>query len=70
MIAKRKLMKPMLLIAAGVAVFWLILRVFAYGGCEWYGYQTGRDTRFAPFIGCMVKIGDNWVPRNELRVVQ
>lgn len=57
------------LVALLLAV-WLIGRLFAWGACEWYGHQTGRDTRYAAFIGCMVKVDDNWIPRTELRVVQ
>lgn len=41
-----------------------------WADCSYYGYQTNRDTRYAPFVGCMVKIGEQWVPREELRVVQ
>ncbi|MNQ24294.1 hypothetical protein D3C85_374850 [compost metagenome] len=40
------------------------------GVCSWYGYQTDRETRYAPFVGCMVKVHDQWFPRNELRVAQ
>ncbi|MNQ24770.1 hypothetical protein D3C85_379740 [compost metagenome] len=40
------------------------------GVCSWYGYQTDRETRYAPFVGCMVKVNDQWFPRNELRVAQ
>lgn len=41
-----------------------------WADCSYYGYQTNRDTRYAAFVGCMVKIGEQWVPREELRVVQ
>ncbi len=55
-----------------VAVFlvWIISRIINWGQCSWYGYQTERETRFAPFVGCMVKVKDAWYPRNELRVTQ
>ena len=49
---------------------WLVTRLVAWGSCSWYGYQTGRETRYAAFIGCMVAVQGNWIPRNELRVVQ
>lgn len=42
----------------------------AWGGCAYYGFQTNRDTRYAAIVGCMVKVKDDWIPRNELRVVQ
>jgi hypothetical protein len=48
--------------AVEVAVNW--------GGCAYYGFQTDRDTRYAAFVGCMVKVNDDWIPRNELRVLQ
>ena len=38
--------------------------------CAWYGQQTERQTRYAAFVGCMVKTGAGWVPRNELRTQQ
>lgn len=41
-----------------------------WGSCSYYGFQTGRDTRYAAFMGCMVKTSAGWVPRNELRVIQ
>ncbi len=47
-----------------------MLRAIAWGSCSWYGYQTNRDTRYAAFIGCMVRVDQQWIPRNELRVLQ
>ncbi|AGZ34601.1 MAG: hypothetical protein ACOKSU_26925 [Pseudomonas sp.] len=41
-----------------------------WGTCQWYGYQTERQTRFAPYVGCLVKTAGGWVPRNELRTQQ
>ncbi|MNH41567.1 hypothetical protein [Pseudomonas sp. HN2-3] len=41
-----------------------------WGSCQWYGYQTERQTKFAPYVGCMVKTHAGWVPRNELRTAQ
>lgn len=38
--------------------------------CSWYGYQTERDTRYAAFVGCMVKMPQGWVPRAEIRTAQ
>ena len=45
-------------------------RLTAWGSCELYGHETGRDVRFAAFVGCMVKIDESWVPRSELRMIQ
>jgi len=44
--------------------------VYHRGTCAWYGYQTERDTRYAVFVGCMVKVDNHWVPRHELRTEQ
>ncbi len=49
---------------------WLAGRLIAWSDCSWYGYQTDRETRYAAFVGCMVKVNSAWVPRNELRVMQ
>lgn len=55
---------------AGLLGVLLVGRLIAWGNCSWYGNQTDRDTRYASFIGCMVRVNDAWIPRNELRVVQ
>lgn len=47
-----------------------LTRLLGWGACSWYGYQTDRETRYAAFLGCMVKVSDGWVPRGELRVLQ
>lgn len=47
-----------------------IAAVVNWGSCQWYAYQTERQTRFAPYIGYMVKTPGGWVPRNELRTTQ
>ena len=57
-------------VVALALLLWLITRMFAWGGCAWYGYQTERDTRYAAFVGCMVKVSGNWYPKHELRIVQ
>lgn len=69
-IAKRTLAKVGGGLLVAMLVVWLGGRLVAWGSCSWYGYQTDRETRYAAFIGCMVKIGEQWVPREELRVVQ
>jgi hypothetical protein len=56
---------------AGLALSALaITAVVNWGSCQWYGYQTERQTKFAPYVGCMVKTTGGWVPRNELRTTQ
>lgn len=57
-------------LGAAILIFCIVGRLIAWGGCSWYGYQTDRETRYAAFVGCMVKVNDNWYPRNELRIVQ
>lgn len=51
-------------------LFWLVMRGFDWATCAWYGQQTERDTRYAAFVGCMVKTTGGWVPRSELRTQQ
>jgi hypothetical protein len=67
---KRIARKKLMLLAAILAVLFVVLRLIAWGNCSYYGWQTGRDVRYAAFIGCMVKVQDGWIPRNEIRVVQ
>lgn len=43
---------------------------FNRAACSWYGHETNRDTRYSFLLGCMVQVGDQWVPQQELRVVQ
>lgn len=67
---KRFLKLALLIWAAFALVTFIASRLFAWGVCEWYGSETGRDVRYSAFIGCMVKVNDTWVPRSELRIVQ
>lgn len=69
-VSKRKLLKWGGAVLAALLLMWFVGRLIAWGSCSWYGYQTNRDTRYAAFIGCMIRIDDRWVPRNELRIVQ
>lgn len=64
--------QPLRIIAGLILAVWLtILGVASLanrGICAWYGHQTGRETRYAMFVGCMVKSpAGHWIPRNELR---
>ena len=67
---RRRLAVWAAIILAVLLTLWLISRLLAWGACSWYGYQTDRDTRYAAFVGCMVKVNNAWVPRSELRVMQ
>lgn len=56
---------------AGISLTALAVTAFVHwGSCQWYGYQTERQTKFAPYVGCMVKTSSGWVPRTELRTAQ
>ena len=48
----------------------LLSSVASRATCSYYGFQTDRETRYAAFVGCMVKVSDNWVLRSELRAIQ
>jgi len=63
---RQALITFVVILALGLLINSLINR----GGCSYYGYQTDRETKYAPFVGCMVKSSGNWVLRSELRVVQ
>lgn len=65
--------KTKLTLLATVLILLVILAFragFNWSLRSWYGYETNRDTRYSAFLGCMVKIENRWIPRNELRVVQ
>ena len=57
-------------LALCLLLLWVVTRAVAWGSCEWYGYQTNREVRYVAFLGCTVRINDQWIPRDELRVVQ
>ena len=54
-------------------VIWAVIiarTTVSWSQCSWYGYETSRETRYSPFLGCMIQTPAGWVPRNELRIVQ
>lgn len=57
-------------LALAIIVIVGVSSLFNRVACTYYGYQTDRETRYAAFVGCMVKVDDKWFPRNELRVTQ
>lgn len=68
MLGTKKIRHTAMLIALVVCLLLTLANILAsVGACAWYGYQTGRDTRYATFVGCMVKTPGGYVPRNELR---
>lgn len=70
MIRRDRLIVTGLVVASIVIVYLTVMVAINWAGCRWYGHQTERETRYGAFIGCMVKIQDRWIPRDELRVVQ
>jgi len=61
-------MKRVLIIVASIILLIILINAVANRAtCYWYGYQTERETQYGPLVGCMVKVRDHWVPRNELR---
>lgn len=66
-----KLWQKLAIVAVvSISVIWIFHTIYVWSLCGWYGHETGRETRYSMFLGCTVKIGDNYVPRTELRVVQ
>ena len=60
------------LIIAGAAFAQVVIitSIANRGACSYYGYQLDRETRYAPFVGCMVKTSNGWALRSELRTTQ
>lgn len=56
-----------LMIGVVVALVSAFAMAYRWGSCEWYGYQTDREVKVAPFLGCLIKSGDHWIPRSEIR---
>lgn len=59
-----------LIVGAGLVALFVVWRLVMWGHCSYYGWQTGRDVRYAAFIGCMVSVKDGWIPRDEMKVIQ
>jgi len=61
------------LLIIAVAIFALVVIISSIanrGACSYYGYQLDRETRYAPFVGCMVKTSNGWGLSSELRTTQ
>ncbi|WP_353742556.1 hypothetical protein WHX55_10900 [Pseudomonas fluorescens] len=64
-------LRKVLIISGATFALGLLLNSLANrGACSYYGYQTDRETKYAAFVGCMVKVSGSWVLRSELRAVQ
>lgn len=59
--------KVTLLVSGVVLAAILLVGAFNRAGCWWYGLQTERDTRYRPFVGCMVNTSNGWFLRSEIR---
>ncbi|UVM07032.1 hypothetical protein [Pseudomonas laurylsulfatiphila] len=66
----KRLRKLLIISGALFALGLLINSLTNRGTCSYYGFQTDRETKYAAFVGCMVKVSGNWVLRSELRAVQ
>ena len=62
--------KALLILLALILGGMLLSSVAPRATCSYYGFQTDRETRYAAFVGCMVKVSDNWGLRSELRAVE
>lgn len=61
------------LLIIAVAIFALVVIISSIanrGACSYYEYQLDRETRYAPFVGCMVRTSNGWALRSELRTTQ
>jgi hypothetical protein len=65
-----RLRKVLIISGATFALGVLLNSLANRGACSYYGYQTDRETKYAAFVGCMVKVSGSWVLRSELRAVQ
>lgn len=66
----KRLRQALIIFVVIFALGLLINSLINRGSCSYYGYQTDRETKYAAFVGCMVKVSGNWVLRSELRAVQ
>lgn len=64
-------MRQSLIIAGAIAALAVIFSsIVNRADCSYYGYQLDRETRYAAFVGCMVKTSNGWALRSELRTTQ
>ncbi|WP_260455578.1 hypothetical protein [Pseudomonas baetica] len=67
---KQRTRRSLIIAGAVIALVVIIYSVVNRGACSYYGYQTDRETRYAAFVGCMVKTSSGWALRSELRTTQ
>jgi len=55
--------RKLLVLAAGaVIIAALVMAGINRGLCAYTGWQLDRETRYAAFIGCMIRSGESWLP--------
>lgn len=67
---KQRTRRLLIIAGAASAMVVIISSIANRGACSYYGYQLDRETRYAPFVGCMVKTSNGWALRSELRTTQ
>lgn len=67
---KQRTRRLLIIAGAASALVVIISSIANRGACSYYGYQLDRETRYAPFVGCMVKTSNGWALRSELRKTQ
>lgn len=48
----------------------LVVAAYNRGHCAYSGWQMERDTRYAPLVGCLVRVHEGWLPLEKLRGVE
>lgn len=56
-------------ILLALAVLLLMFAAFERGHCWYAGWTMERETKYAPFVGCLTRSGDRWIPLNSIREV-
>lgn len=59
-----------LALAVIILIILFAIAMLHRASCQWYGYQTEREVRYALGVGCLVKLPNGWTPRNEIRTEQ
>ena len=57
------------LVGAVVITIGLFTGTVNRASCKLYGASTERETKYSFIAGCLVKSGEHWIPRKEIRSV-
>lgn len=64
-------MRRIALVVVGVALCAaLMAAAWNRGMCAYTGWQLDRDTRYAAFVGCVVRTADGWLPLKQVRDIE